>query len=107
MWYVYLIASTGEDWSYVGFSNRLNERIQEHNAGKVQSTKAYAPYLNPLPHRKEYADEKAVKKRAIMLGNPPREAAFYFLYCRLTLYYTLLPVVALSCVRDINQLIQL
>ena len=44
MWYVYLIASIDEDWSYVGFSNRLDERIQEHNAGKVQSTKAYAPF---------------------------------------------------------------
>ena len=44
MWYVYLIESTGEEWAYVGFSKRLKERLQEHNAGNVPSTKAYAPF---------------------------------------------------------------
>ncbi|HET6528747.1 MAG TPA: GIY-YIG nuclease family protein [Balneolaceae bacterium] len=44
MWYVYVLESIEKDFTYVGFSNRLKERLQEHNSEKNQSTKAYAPF---------------------------------------------------------------
>ncbi|HEX6981390.1 MAG TPA: GIY-YIG nuclease family protein [Balneolaceae bacterium] len=45
MWYVYVLKSVEKNWTYVGFSTRLKKRIQEHNAGKNQPTKAYAPFV--------------------------------------------------------------
>jgi putative endonuclease len=44
MWYVYFIKSNVKDWYYVGSTNRLEERVAEHNKGKVLSTKAYRPF---------------------------------------------------------------
>lgn len=44
MYYVYLIQSEKSKKFYVGFTPNLKGRIGKHNAGKVQSTKAYIPY---------------------------------------------------------------
>ena len=43
MWYVYIIKSEKNNWYYVGSTNRLSERISEHNNGLVRSTKHYLP----------------------------------------------------------------
>jgi putative endonuclease len=43
MWYVYILKSSIKRWYYVGSTNRLDQRIKEHNAGKVLSTKFYKP----------------------------------------------------------------
>ena len=42
-WYVYFLKSEKERWYYVGSTNRLEERLKEHNLGKVFSTKLYCP----------------------------------------------------------------
>ena len=44
MWYVYIIKSAVKRWYYVGSTNRPEERLREHNTGRVQSTKAYIPF---------------------------------------------------------------
>jgi len=44
MHYVYLIQSEKNHKFYVGFASNLKQRIEKHNAGRVQSTKAYMPY---------------------------------------------------------------
>lgn len=44
MHYVYLLQSEKNKKFYVGSTSSLKRRIEEHNAGKVQSTKAYIPY---------------------------------------------------------------
>ncbi|MDR8394102.1 GIY-YIG nuclease family protein [Aliifodinibius sp. S!AR15-10] len=44
MWYVYVLESIDHDWTYVGFTKELKKRVVAHNAGKTQSTKAYAPF---------------------------------------------------------------
>ena len=44
MWYVYIIRSEIKRWYYVGSTNRLDQRIKEHNLGKVLSTKAYRSF---------------------------------------------------------------
>ncbi|MFC1678551.1 GIY-YIG nuclease family protein [Patescibacteria group bacterium] len=41
MWFTYIIKSINKNWYYVGSTNRLKERINEHNEGKVTSTKPY------------------------------------------------------------------
>ena len=43
MWYVYILKSSITRWYYVGSTNRLDQRIKEHNTGKVLSTKFYKP----------------------------------------------------------------
>lgn len=44
MYYVYLLQSEKSEKFYVGFTSDLKRRLEEHNTGKVQSTKAYIPY---------------------------------------------------------------
>jgi putative endonuclease len=44
MWYVYIIKSKIDNFIYIGSTNDLDRRLSEHNEGKSQSTKAYAPY---------------------------------------------------------------
>ena len=43
-WFVYVIRSLIKDFVYVGSTDDLRRRLSEHNAGLVQSTKAYKPY---------------------------------------------------------------
>ncbi len=45
MWYVYILKSINNDWHYVGLTPDLRKRFKLHNAGKVFSTKFYAPFL--------------------------------------------------------------
>ena len=44
MYYVYILKSTVEDWYYVGYTADLRERLADHNAGNVASTKSRRPY---------------------------------------------------------------
>ncbi|OGM04602.1 hypothetical protein A2715_02315 [Candidatus Woesebacteria bacterium RIFCSPHIGHO2_01_FULL_39_32] len=41
--YVYVLHNSSKNFIYVGYSENLKQRIQEHNEGKVKSTKAYTP----------------------------------------------------------------
>ncbi|MCS5491613.1 GIY-YIG nuclease family protein [Algoriphagus limi] len=42
--FVYAIKSLHRNYIYVGMTNNLERRIQEHNSGKGRSTKPYAPF---------------------------------------------------------------
>ena len=44
MYFVYIIESEKDNRLYVGFTDNLKRRIQEHNAGKTRSTKGYLPW---------------------------------------------------------------
>jgi len=41
---VYVLQSVLKNWHYVGFTNNLKRRIEQHNRGKVLSTKTYKPF---------------------------------------------------------------
>ena len=56
MWYVYLLRSTKQRWYYVGSTNRIHERLKEHNEGRVMSTKNYAPLT--LVFTKKFLEER-------------------------------------------------
>jgi len=43
--YVYAIFSQVDNRIYVGMSQNVSGRIQQHNAGKVTSTKHYVPWV--------------------------------------------------------------
>jgi len=44
MYTVYVIKSIEKDWFYVGQSNNLIRRLEQHNKGYNRSTKAYRPF---------------------------------------------------------------
>jgi putative endonuclease len=45
MWYVYVIKSVDKDFTYIGSTNNLKRRFQEHNEGSSQSTRPYRPSM--------------------------------------------------------------
>ena len=49
-----------EKW-YIGFTNNLKKRIEEHNSGKSKSTKSRTPFK--LVYYEAYVSEKDAKHR--------------------------------------------
>ncbi len=45
MYYVYAIKSAIRNYIYVGITNDLERRFNQHNDGKNKTTKAYSPFL--------------------------------------------------------------
>lgn len=67
--WVYVLKSTQKNWYYVGITQDLNRRFQQHNSGKVRSSKAYLPfklfYKKEFPNRLMARDyEKFLKIRS-------------------------------------------
>ena len=44
MWFVYILKSKSSEFIYIGSTNDLDRRLQEHNDLKSQSTKSFAPF---------------------------------------------------------------
>ena len=59
--YVYVLQSLHHDLIYVGCSENLKRRLQEHNSGRNISTKPYAPYR--LIFYEAYLNGKDAKRR--------------------------------------------
>lgn len=54
MYAVYILKSLKDGRTYVGCSKDLDNRIKEHNAGEVKSTKSRTPFI--LWYKEEFAD---------------------------------------------------
>ncbi len=65
MWYVYFLKSKLRNWYYVGSTNRLYERLSEHNKGKVFATKTYCPL--DLVYVESFDIESDARKRERLL----------------------------------------
>lgn len=50
-----------KDFTYVGFTHKLQQRLLEHNSGKEFSTKPYIPF--DLIHYEAYRNEKDARRR--------------------------------------------
>ncbi len=62
MWFVYFLKTDRkENWYYVGSTNNLERRLDEHNAGEVTSTKAYMPYT--IIYIEEFKTEPEARER--------------------------------------------
>lgn len=44
MYSVYILKSLGKNWFYIGLTHNLDSRLNQHNLGKVKSTKYNRPY---------------------------------------------------------------
>ncbi|WP_034259794.1 GIY-YIG nuclease family protein [Altibacter lentus] len=45
MFFVYAISSLCRNYIYVGMTDNLERRVQQHNDGKKKTTKPYLPYI--------------------------------------------------------------
>ena len=60
-YFVYVLRSLEDKKRYVGISTDVARRLQEHNEGHVQSTKARIPF--ELVHCEEYPSRSEARKR--------------------------------------------
>jgi putative endonuclease len=61
MYFVYALYSISFDRLYIGFTNDLSRRLNEHNSKKNKSTKAYVPWK--LIQREEFETRLEARKR--------------------------------------------
>ena len=61
MFYVYILRSTQDHDLYLGSTNNLRRRFEEHNKGKVYSTKLRIPF--ELIYYEAYKAEKDARER--------------------------------------------
>ncbi len=65
MFYVYVLQSKQDKKLYVGYTEKLEDRIADHNNGLVQSTKPRRPFI--LVYYEAYLSESDAKHREKML----------------------------------------
>ncbi|MDP3697584.1 MAG: GIY-YIG nuclease family protein [Candidatus Taylorbacteria bacterium] len=57
MYYTYILKSDKNNKYYIGSTSDLNQRLNQHNSGKVKSTKLYRPwsiyYFEKLDNEKD------------------------------------------------------
>jgi putative endonuclease len=65
---LYVIGSLNKKFRYVGITNNLKRRLDQHNRGKNQSTKSYAPFK--IIYTEEYNDynEALVREKFLKSG---------------------------------------
>ncbi len=61
MYYVYAIKSAIRNYIYVGITNDLERRFNQHNDGKNKTTKPYSPFL--LLYFEKAENRVAARKR--------------------------------------------
>ena len=59
--YVYVLQSLKNDMLYIGYTNDLKRRLEEHNRKRNFSTKSYVPWQ--LIHFEAYRNEEDAKRR--------------------------------------------
>jgi len=60
-YYVYILKSLSHNFIYIGFTENLKQRFEEHNSGESKSTKPYMPY--DIIHYEAYKNIKDAKRR--------------------------------------------
>ena len=61
MYYVYILKSKIRKLLYIGFTNNLNKRLEEHNQGNFFTTKKYRPW--ELCYFEGYKNEQEARDR--------------------------------------------
>jgi len=74
MFYVYFIQSIKDKSTYIGYSDNIERRLSEHNAGKVEFTNKYKPYK--IVYFEAYLSEKDAREREWNLKNKGSQRDF-------------------------------
>ncbi|MDO8581761.1 MAG: GIY-YIG nuclease family protein [bacterium] len=67
MYYVYVLKSVPYNRLYIGVSENIERRLQEHNAGRTISTKPFAPFI--LIYSEEYKNKSDALRRERQIKN--------------------------------------
>ena len=62
---MYILHNKAKNFIYIGYSENIKQRIEEHNAGYSKSTKSYLPL--ELIHYEAYKNMKDAKRREMYL----------------------------------------
>ncbi|MDH5767762.1 MAG: GIY-YIG nuclease family protein [Nitrospirota bacterium] len=65
MYYVYILHSQQDNKFYTGYTNNLQRRIEEHEAGNVESTKNRRPLK--LIYYEAYTEKEDAQNREVFL----------------------------------------
>jgi putative endonuclease len=63
VYYTYVLKSERDNRLYIGSTSNLSRRINEHNRGKVRSTKGRRPFS--IVYHEEYEDKTSARKREL------------------------------------------
>lgn len=74
MYWVYVVRSLKDDKHYIGYTNNLNRRLQDHDRGKSESVKYRGPFV--LVHREEYSTKLEAIRREKQIKNYKGGEAF-------------------------------
>lgn len=61
MYYTYILKSEKDNKNYIGFTNNIEKRLNQHSQGIVKSTKNRRPLK--LIHTEKFSDKKDAIKR--------------------------------------------
>ena len=61
MFYIYVLKSKKDNSQYIGLNQNTEERLKEHNAGRVKSTKLKRPWN--LLHKESFRTRTEARKR--------------------------------------------
>lgn len=60
-YFVYILFSNPFNKYYVGITNNLSRRLNQHNSNKVKSTKAFSPWV--IVHMESFETREDARKR--------------------------------------------
>lgn len=67
MWYLYILRSEVKDKIYIGSTNDLKRRLEQHNRGHTKSTKRFAPWS--IVYVEKFSEKKDARARELQLKN--------------------------------------
>ena len=68
MYYVYAINSQTRNYIYVGLTNNIVRRIEEHNNGSNKTTRPYRPFKLILTENYENRSEARLREKFLKSG---------------------------------------
>ncbi len=68
MFYVYVISSLAKNYIYVGLTDNLERRINQHNSGKSKTTKPYMPFVLIYQEKHETRAEARIREKYLKSG---------------------------------------
>ena len=74
MFYVYILRSRIKERFYIGHTADYVKRLNEHNRGKVKSTKAYLPW--EIVHLENFDNKSDAFKREMLIKSYKSGEAF-------------------------------
>ena len=67
MWYLYILRSDTKDKIYIGSTNDLERRLEQHNRGHTKSTKRFVPWS--FVYVEKFLEKKDARDRERQLKN--------------------------------------